>query len=76
MDEADELLIKKYINLDEELKSYVEDHKKLELDLENFNKRIYLTAEEEIEKKNLQKRKLKGKEQIYRILSKYRCQPQ
>ncbi len=74
MEEADELLIKKYIRQDEELKKYVEDHEKLEADLENFNRRIYLTAEEEIEKKNLQKRKLRGKEQIYKILAKYRNQ--
>jgi|APFre7841882590_1041340.scaffolds.fasta_scaffold00084_4 uncharacterized protein YdcH (DUF465 family) len=72
MEEADELLIKRYIHQDEELRKYVEDHEKLEADLENFNKRIYLTAEEEIEKKNLQKRKLRGKEQIFRILARYR----
>jgi len=72
MEEADELLIKKYIHQDDELRKYVEDHEKLEADLENFNKRIYLTAEEEIEKKNLQKKKLRGKEQIYRILARYR----
>jgi uncharacterized protein YdcH (DUF465 family) len=72
MEEADELLIKKYIHQDEELRNYVEDHEKLEADIENYNKRIYLTAEEETEKKNLQKRKLRGKEQIYRILHKYR----
>lgn len=72
MEEADELLIEKYIHQDEELRKYVENHEKLEADLENFNKRIYLTAEEEIEKKNLQKRKLRGKEQIYKILARYR----
>ncbi|MCX5842929.1 MAG: DUF465 domain-containing protein [Deltaproteobacteria bacterium] len=72
MEEADELLIKKYIQKDEELRKYVEDHEKLEADLEGFNKRIYLTAEEEVEKKNLQKRKLRGKEQIFRILARYR----
>jgi uncharacterized protein YdcH (DUF465 family) len=72
MEEADELLIKKYIHQDDELRNYVEDHEKLEADIENYNKRIYLTAEEETEKKNLQKRKLRGKEQIYRILHKYR----
>jgi uncharacterized protein YdcH (DUF465 family) len=75
MEEADELLIKQYIHQDEELRNYVEDHEKLEADIENYNKRIYLTAEEETEKKNLQKRKLRGKEQIYRILHKYRDQP-
>ena len=74
MEQADELLTKKYIHKDEELKKYIEDHEKLEADLENFNKRIYLTAEEEIEKKTLQKKKLRVKEQIYRILARYRSQ--
>jgi hypothetical protein len=74
MEKADELLIKKYIHMDEELRGYVENHEKLEGDLENYNKRIYLTAEEEMEKKNLQKMKLRGKEQIFRILAKYRDQ--
>jgi len=72
MEEAVENLIQKYIHQDEELKQYVEDHKKLERDLEDFNKRIYLTPEEEIQKKNLQKKKLVGKEKIYKILEKYR----
>ncbi len=74
MEEADEFLTKKYIHQDEELRRYIEEHGKLESDLENFNKRIYLTAEEEIEKKTLQKKKLRVKEQIYRILAKYRNQ--
>ncbi|MBM4270945.1 MAG: DUF465 domain-containing protein [Deltaproteobacteria bacterium] len=72
MEEAAEVLIKKYIDRDEELRKYVRDHEKIEADLEQYNKRIYLTAEEEIERKNLQKRKLRGKEQIYKILAKYR----
>lgn len=72
MESTEEALIQRYIQQDEELKRYVEDHKKLEADLENFNKRIYLTPEEEILKKNLQKKKLLGKERIYRILEKYR----
>jgi uncharacterized protein YdcH (DUF465 family) len=74
MEEADELLTKKYIHQDEELRRYIEDHEKLESDLENFNKRIYLTAEEEIEKKTLQKKKLRVKEKIYKILARYRNQ--
>jgi len=74
MEEVDEFLTKKYIHQDEELRRYIEDHEKLESVLENFNKRIYLTAEEEIERKTLQKRKLRVKEQIYRILAKYRSQ--
>jgi uncharacterized protein YdcH (DUF465 family) len=74
MEEADEILIGKYIDRDEELKRYVEDHRTLEADLERYNSRIYLTPEEEVEKKTLQKKKLLGKEKIYRILAKYRTQ--
>ncbi len=72
MEKAEELLIQKYIQQDIELKKIVEDHKKLEGDIENFNRRIYLTTEEEIERKNLQKKKLQKKEQIFKILAKYR----
>ncbi|MBN1662270.1 MAG: DUF465 domain-containing protein [Deltaproteobacteria bacterium] len=72
MEEAEESLIQQHIQQDEELKRYWEDHRKLEAELEDFNKRIYLTPEEEMEKKNLQKKKLLGKEKIYKILEKYR----
>lgn len=72
MEEAEEILIKKYIDQDDELRRYVEDHKQIEADIETYNRRIYLTPEEELEKKNLQKRKLLGKEKIFQILAKYR----
>lgn len=72
MEEAIEILIRKYMHQDEELRKYVEDHQRIEAELEQYNRRIYLTAEEEIERKNLQKKKLRGKEQIYKILEKYR----
>ncbi len=72
MEKEDELLISKHIKSDAELRKYVEDHKKLETELEWFNKRVYLTPEEEMEKKKLQKRKLLGKDRIHEILSKYR----
>jgi len=72
MEKEDELLISKYIKNDDELRKYVEDHKRLEKELEQFNKRVYLTPEEEMEKKKLQKRKLLGKDRIHEILSKYR----
>jgi uncharacterized protein len=71
MEKAEELLIEKYIHQDAELRESVQEHKKLEEEIERFNKRIYLTSEEETEKKNLQKKKLQKKEQIYKIMSKY-----
>jgi uncharacterized protein len=72
MERADEMLIERYIQQDGELKLHVEDHRKLEVALEDFNKRIYLTPQEEIEKKKLQKLKLASKDRIYAILAKYR----
>ena len=72
MERTDEMLIERYIQQDGELKQNVEDHRKLEAALEDFNKRIYLTPQEEIEKKRLQKLKLVSKDRIYVILAKYR----
>jgi hypothetical protein len=72
MEKEDELIISKYINSNEELKRYVDDHRRLESELEKFNKRVYLTPEEEMEKKKLQKKKLLGKDRILEILSRYR----
>jgi uncharacterized protein YdcH (DUF465 family) len=72
MERTDEVLIERYIQQDGELKQNVEVHRKLEFALEDFNKRIYLTPQEEIEKKKLQKLKLASKDRIYAILAKYR----
>ena len=72
MERADELLIERYIQQDGELKKNVEDHRKLQAALEDYNKRIYLTPQEELEKKKLQKLKLASKDRIYAILAKYR----
>ena len=72
MEKEDEQIISKYIDKDDELRKYVEDHRRLETELEGFNKRVYLTPEEEMEKKKLQKKKLVGKDRIHEILSRYR----
>ena len=49
MERSDEMLIERYIQQDGDLKQNVEDHRKLEAALADFNKRIYLTPQEEIE---------------------------
>ncbi len=72
MEKAESLLIEKHIHRDEELKRHVENHRRLETALAEFNRRRYLSPEEQIEKKNIQKRKLREKEQILRILENYR----
>jgi len=72
MEKRDLELIEKYIDYDEELRRYVEQHFELERQIEQFNKRLYLSPEEEAIKKTLQKIKLKGKDKIESILKKYR----
>jgi hypothetical protein len=73
MEKAELLLIEKYIHQDDELRQRVENHRQLERALAEFNRRRYLGAEEQVEKKNLKKRKLLEKEKILRILEKYPC---
>ncbi len=72
MEKNEKDLIARYIGKDEELKRYVEEHNKFEEFLEDMNSKVYLTPDEEIEKKTLQKKKLIGKEKIYEILTKYK----
>ncbi len=72
MEDKDKLLIEKHIDNDEELKSYVEEHILYEKQLEELNKKPYLTQEEEVRKKKIKKLKLSGRDMIETILKKYR----
>ncbi|MDW7646007.1 MAG: YdcH family protein [Desulfuromonadales bacterium] len=49
-----------------------EEHQLLEKDLESLTRKSFLTAEEELEKRKLQKLKLAGKDEMERILNNYR----
>ena len=70
--DKDKELIAKYAAQDEELRKLVEEHRALDKRLEEFHRRPYLTAEEEVEKKKIQVRKLALKDQIMVIVEKYR----
>jgi hypothetical protein len=74
MEKRDLELIQKYTSMDAELKRRWEEHEQFEHKLEEFNRRLYLTPEEEIERKRIQKLKLAGRDRIEAILSKYRSQ--
>jgi uncharacterized protein len=75
MEKKDEELIQSLLVSDAELKGYYEEHLELERRLMEFNRRLYLTPEQEIEKKQLQKRKLIGKDRIMEILDRHRGTP-
>ncbi|HXQ23636.1 MAG TPA: hypothetical protein VN812_18295 [Candidatus Acidoferrales bacterium] len=72
MEKKDEELIQSLVSGDPELKRFYEEHLELERQLAEFNRKLYLTPEQEIEKKALQKKKLSGKDRIMEILEKYR----
>jgi hypothetical protein len=73
MEKKDEELIQSLLADDAELKQHYEEHLVLERQLGEFNRKLYLTPEQEIEKKELQKRKLIGKDRIMQILDKHRA---
>jgi uncharacterized protein len=73
MEKADEELVARWIDKDPELKRRIDDHEDYERQLEEFNRRAYLTAEETVERRRLQKLKLAGRDRIEQILAQYRA---
>jgi hypothetical protein len=73
MEERDLALIRTWVEQDQELKQRMDEHEEYERRLEEFNRRPYLTAEETLERKRLQKLKLAGRDRIEQILAKYRA---
>ncbi len=73
MEKKDEDLIQALIPHDEELKRFYEEHVALESQLADLNRKLYLTPEQDLERKQLQKRKLSGKDRIMQILEKHRA---
>ena len=72
MEKRDEELIARLLPHDEELRKYIEEHRRFEEKLEQFQQRAYLTTEETMEKKRIQKLKLVGRDKIEAILAKHR----
>lgn len=72
MEQRDLELIQKHITSDASLKKLYEEHVALERRLSEFNGKPALSPAEELEKKNLKKVKLRGRDQIEYILRKYR----
>jgi uncharacterized protein YdcH (DUF465 family) len=72
MEKSDLEIIAEMRQRDPELHRYLEEHRDFERRLEEFNRRPYLTAEETMERKRLQKLKLAGRDKIEQILAKYR----
>jgi uncharacterized protein len=72
MEQREEELIRQHADHDQELKALYEEHQQYKRRLEGFREKSYLTTEEEMEKKRIQKLKLAQKDRIMAILSRYR----
>ena len=72
MEHREEELIRQHVDHDQELKALYEEHQQFKRRLEIFRVKPYLTTEEEIEKKRIQKLKLAQKDRMMEILARYR----
>ncbi len=68
----DEVLVKKLVQENEEFRKLYEEHLELKAKIAEFESKHYLTAEEEMEKKRLQKIKLAGKDKMFEMLKAYK----
>lgn len=73
MEKHDEELVARWIDHDPELKGYMDRHLEYERQLDEFNRRPYLSNDENITRKKIQKLKLAGRDRIEQILAKYRA---
>ncbi|MGH7933502.1 MAG: DUF465 domain-containing protein [Candidatus Binataceae bacterium] len=71
MERREEEIIHQYLEHDDQLKALYVEHQELKQKLEAFRHKLYLTPEEEVEKKRIQKLKLASKDRIMEILSRH-----
>jgi hypothetical protein len=74
MEKRDEELIDRLLAApgNDDLRQLMKDHRGFEAQLQEFNKRVYLSDQEQVERKRLQKLKLAGRDRIDQILTDYR----
>jgi len=72
MEKRDQELIDQLMPENEELCRLVKEHKEFEAQLEEFNKRLYLSEEQSRERKRIQKLKLAGRDRMEKIIREYR----
>jgi hypothetical protein len=73
--EIDPTLLEKVQGENEEFKKLYQEHLDLKHRVEELNKMNFLSPEQELEKKTVQKQKLKGKDRMSQILEQYQGSP-
>lgn len=72
MEAKEEAQIRSLLDADPELRRYYDEHVELKQRLEVLRQKAFLTEEEEIEQKQIQKQKLAGKDRMMEILARHR----
>jgi hypothetical protein len=72
MEHREEELIQQLLAHDDELKALYLEHQELKQKLEAFRHKLYLTPEQELEKKRIQKLKLASKDRLMEVLHRHR----
>lgn len=72
MEEREQELVRELWDNNPRFRKLYEEHQLLEKELDNLSEKSYLSPDEEIEKKKMQKLKLAGKDEMEQILSAHR----
>ncbi len=73
--DIDQALLTKVKKENVEFRKLYDEHTKLKDHVEKLNRMKFLTAEQELEKKEIQKKKLKNKDLMLKIIDKYQSKP-
>lgn len=71
LDGIDAALIERTKDDNEEFRHLLEEHEQYEIELATYNNIRFLSSEQEVERKRLQKLKLQGKDRMLAILRQY-----
>ena len=71
LDGVDTAIVEQAKRDNDEFRQLLEEHEAYEVQLLNFMESGYLSSEQEVERKRLQKLKLAGKDRMMEILSQY-----
>jgi uncharacterized protein len=74
MEDADKELIRKAIPTDAQLRRLFHEHESIETTLSKYEHRRFLTPQEELELKDLKKRKLSGVDRMMELLAEHRAE--
>lgn len=74
MEAREEERIRSLLDVEPELRRHYDEHVQLKQRLQELRDKPFLTEEEEVEEKTIQKRKLAGKDRMMEILARYKRQ--